>query len=147
MAPDRITDQWIADRLNAIWPAHNASFARLLVALRRQFDGDLDAMLVLLVVSLGTSRADWQQSLLGDWSPGARLTSTNTQSIAEATGIPRESVRRKLEGLRAKGWVARHESGYWAPTHRAAEDLRPATFESIAYLRSVIAAGVAARDS
>jgi hypothetical protein len=146
MAPDRITDEWITERLDALWPAHNASFARLLVALRKQFDGDLDAMLVLLVVSLGTSRTNWQQSLMGEWSPGAQLTSTNTQSIADATGIPRESVRRKLERLRGKGWVERQESGYWAPTLRAAEDLRPSTLETIAYLRSVISAGVASHD-
>lgn len=33
-----------------IWPVHNDAFCELLVALRRQFDGDLDRMLVLAVI-------------------------------------------------------------------------------------------------
>ena len=33
---------------------------------------------------------------------------TNGRSLAESTGIPRESVRRKVKQLIAAGWVARH---------------------------------------
>ena len=38
---------------------------------------------------------------------------TNSSSIAEVTGIPRETVRRKLEALARRGWVERDADGLW----------------------------------
>jgi hypothetical protein len=140
MSPTRITNEWIIDRFGQIYPAHRVAFARLLVTLRRDFDGDLDAMLVLLTLSLGTDREDWAEVLLGDYEPSVHVRLTNTQSIAQASGIPRETVRRKLETMQARGWIERDERGNWTPSPRAASDLRASSTETIAYIRTLAAA-------
>jgi hypothetical protein len=69
MPQTRITNEWIVDRFDEIYPAYRMAFARPLVTLRRHFDGDLDAMLVLLTQSLGTDRENWSEVLLGDFEP------------------------------------------------------------------------------
>ena len=55
-------------------------------------------------------------------------------SIATAVGIPRESVRRKVNELVAAGWVVRDDAGHLAVAPRAAADLGPATLDAIAML-------------
>lgn len=37
----------------------------------------------------------------------------NASRIADITGIPRQTVRRKLDKLRARGWVEPKGSGQW----------------------------------
>ena len=140
MPKQRITNDWVLERFGEIYPVYRLSFARLLVILRREFDGDLDAMLVLLTLSLGTQREDWREALFGDMPGSAPLRLTNTQSIAQATGIPRESVRRKLATMQAKGWITRDANNHWTPTKKAAEDLRQGSLETVSFLRAVIAA-------
>ena len=58
----------------------------------------------------------------------------NLQSIADFSGIPRETVRRKLQDLMALGWVERDERGNFAVTPKAAADLAPLTEIAIKYL-------------
>jgi hypothetical protein len=140
MSQTRITNEWIMDRFDHIYPSHRVAFARLLVTLRRDFDGDLDAMLVLLTLSLGVHRQDWGEALLGNLEPAERVHLTNTQSIALSTGIPRESVRRKLETMRERGWIERDASGNWKPRSPVAADLRASTNETISYIRTMAAA-------
>ena len=140
MPQTRITNEWILDRFDEIYPAYRYAFARLMVTLRRDFDGDLDAMLVLLTLSLGTDRENWAEVLLGNFEHSAQVRLTNTQSIAAASGIPRESVRRKLETMRARGWVERDEKGNWTPCPRVATDLREGSQETIAFIRTLAAA-------
>ena len=143
MAPHRIGDEWVVERLDRLWPAHTAAFTRLMIALRQDFDGDLDAVLLLGAVATGVQGDGWQKILLGAGPAGANSHSpTNTQSIAHVTAIPRESVRRKLARLEAKGWVTRDPEGNWIPTAQAADDLRPATRSTIAYMRTVFAAAL-----
>jgi hypothetical protein len=144
MPQTRITNEWILDRFDTIYPAHRVAFARLLVTLRRDFDGDLDAMLVLLTLSLGIDRQGWAESLFGnlEYVPQTRL--TNTQSIALASGIPRETVRRKLETMQTRGWVVRDEKGNWTPTSRAAENLRASSQETLSYIRAIAVAAMTA---
>jgi hypothetical protein len=144
MPRGRITNEWILDRLDAIYPAYRVGLARLLVTLRRDFHGDLDAMLVLLTLSLGTDRENWAEALLGRFEGSSPSRLTNTQSIAQASGIPRETVRRKLETMQARGWVARDAAGNWTPTPRAVEDLRAGSLETVAFIRTVAAAVLSA---
>ena len=146
MTSRRITEAWVVARLDRLWPVHNAALARLLVVLRRLFDGDLDTMLVLLTLAVGVESDDWPEALLAELRGASRHRPTNTQSIADATGIPRESVRRKLAALQSKGWVTRNDGGAWELTPRTLEDLRPGTRETVSYLRAVIAASVAAAE-
>jgi hypothetical protein len=142
MRQTRITNEWILDRFDDIYPAYRVAFARLMVTLRRDFDGDLDAMLVLLTLSLGTERTDWGKALLGKLEAAVPTRLTNTQSIALATGIPRESVRRKLEAMQAKGWVTRDDDRNWAPTRAAADDLRASSVETIGFMRILVGAAL-----
>lgn len=85
--------------------------------LYHQFDGDLVAIIVLGEISLRNvdqffrkGGADTPEKLLDDVARRRSLMqSCNVLSIAEATGIPRETVRRKVNDLIAKGWLARDE--------------------------------------
>jgi DNA-binding transcriptional ArsR family regulator len=131
-------------RFGRIWPAHLAGFTRLLVRLRAHFDGDLDLALVLAVVGERTRPDSWQARLesadrlsVGHVSRG-RQRPINTESIADYSGIPRETVRRKLLALRDRGWIDRDERGYWYVTGRAAGDLEQATADSLDYLRAIL---------
>lgn len=144
MPQTRITNEWILDRFDEIYPIHRLAFARLLVTLRRDFDGDLDAMLVLLTLSLGTDREGWAPALLGNHVASVQKRLTNTQSIALASGIPRETVRRKLDAMEKRGWIARDETGHWAPTPTASKDLRASSRETISFIRAIAAAAMSA---
>jgi hypothetical protein len=146
MPQTRITNEWILERFDAIYPVYRIAFARLLVTLRRDFDGDLDAMLVLLTLSLGTDRENWAEALFGEHAHAPQQRLTNTQSIAHASGIPRETVRRKLETMEARGWISRDAKGNWTPTQGASGDLRPSSLETIAFLRAILAAALAAEQ-
>jgi hypothetical protein len=144
MAETCITNEWVLDRFDDIYPAYRFAFARLLVTLRRDFGGDLDAMLVLLTLSLGTDREGWADALGGDFAPSPQTRLTNTQSIALASGIPRETVRRKLEAMQARGWIARDAGGSWTPTSSAAKDLRESSRETIGFIRATVSAALSA---
>ncbi len=144
MAQARITDEWVLGRFDDIYPAYRLAFARLLVTLRQDFGGDLDAMVVLLTLSLGTDREGWADALRGDFAPSPQTRLTNTQSIALASGIPRETVRRKLEAMQARGWIVREEAGNWTPTSRAATDLRESSRETIGFIRAIVSAALSA---
>ena len=145
MGQDQITNEWVMDRFDDIYPAYRTAFARLLVTLRKEFDGDLDAMLVLLTLSLGTERENWGEVLLGQAERAGAVRVTNTLSISQATGIPRETVRRKLDSMTAKGWIERDAQRSWVPTARAAEDLRAGSRETIDFIRALLSAARAAR--
>jgi hypothetical protein len=136
------------DTLNAyfgrIWPVHNDAFCELLVTLRRQFGGDLDRMLVLAVIgsrTLSRGRIDgmcYDRFMDGERSDEAAP--INLQSIADYSGIPRETVRRKLHDLERLGWITRQDKGYLVATARAAEDLEPATQATMRYLLTIVGA-------
>jgi DNA-binding IclR family transcriptional regulator len=64
----------------------------------------------------------------------------NLQSIADYSGIPRETVRRKLRDLERLGWIIRRDKGYLIATAKAAQDLAPATEATQRYLLTVVAA-------
>lgn len=79
MAQARRTEEWILDRLDYLYPAYRFAFARLLVQLRQDFGGDLDAMLALLTLSLGTDCEGWADARRGDFAP-----SPQTRQIGRA---------------------------------------------------------------
>lgn len=58
----------------------------------------------------------------------------NVLSISHFSGIPRETVRRKVIQLMEKGWVERDEEGFVRATRKAALDLHPLTETSFQYL-------------
>jgi DNA-binding MarR family transcriptional regulator len=73
----------------------------------RVFDGDLQEMLVLAVIGQAYIRAD---------ELGRENAPVNASRISETTGIPRQTVRRKLQSLEQKGWVHQIEGRAWQLT-------------------------------
>lgn len=88
-------------------------FIEHLCDISRTFRGDLQEMIVLALVGQVQIRA-MRMSIetgvpLADL-PSARLSIT-ASSIADVTGIPRETVRRKFASLEQKGWVHKNSDG------------------------------------
>lgn len=144
MIEKQITRVWVEERLDSLHPTHVAALVRLLSELRTLFEGDLEAMLILATTSISLQGDGWWETLFDGIPLDAQHTPTNTQSIAHVTKIPRETVRRKLNWLESKGWVARDTNGNWIPTDTAARDLRSGSEATVTYLLSVLKAAAKA---
>ena len=127
-----------------VWPTHVASLTRFLITCRRSFGGDLDLFLVLAVIgdrTFSQRHADPGLDYGTFKSRGAPETpplDINLRSIAAFSGIPRETVRRKLAELERRGWIARKADGSLAATRKAATDLEPLTEASIDYVAGML---------
>ena len=81
-------------------------------AARSAFDGDVEKAVVLLEVAVRTlqdprlASIDLKTVLSGTLDIYPRLT-TNMRSIADSSGIPKETVRRKVAALVADGLILR----------------------------------------
>ncbi len=130
----------IENAFGRIWPAHVANQTWFLIQCRRYFDGDMDRFLVLSVIGdrvfaarnvpKDFTRDDFDR-VRKDKVPREPI---NLQSIADYSGIPRETVRRKLHDLMALGWIERDERGNFGTTPKVVADLAPLTDISITYL-------------
>ena len=135
--------EFVRKAFTSLWPVHLSSFNRLLIQLRTAFDGDLDLMLVLAVIGDRTRTANWQpepvtyRQLTRRNGEEHLQVAINIQSVADYTGIPRETVRRKVKVLVGKGWVARDAEGRLTISASAAADLEPSTIHSIQYLAAI----------
>lgn len=135
--------QFIRNNFDKIWPVHLAGFTKLLIQLRERFDGDLDLMLVLAVIGGRTRPETWKPQLVSAeemTSSDSRHSSQypiNIQSVAEFSGIPRETVRRKVGILQDKGWLIRDRDGRLSVTDTAAMGLASETNSTIAYLAAL----------
>ena len=136
----------LEDAFGRVWPVHLSAFTKLLVQLRAEFDGDLDLMLVLSVIADRTRPEEWTPELLtyrqltrgnGDDHMQDPI---NLQSVADYSGIPRETVRRTVAILEAKGWVSRDARGLLMIGRKSAGDLEAATMHSVAYLAALLPA-------
>jgi hypothetical protein len=89
----------------------------------RSFKGDLQAMLVLALIgqswlnAVRVTRAEGIDPL--DLPP--ERTSTSASRIADITGIPRQTVRRKLAALEEWGWIVRNPDGSCRLAHTDGE--------------------------
>lgn len=107
---------------------------------RAQFDGDLDCALVLgeiahfnvqkflsrtLIPNPVVNEALHQASGLKRYSESAviqpLLKPCNALSISASTGIPRETVRRKIQWLEKQGWIEKNAKGQLSITPMPAE--------------------------
>lgn len=143
--------EFVKANFRTIWPVHLAGFTRLLLQLRKRFDGDLDLALVLAVIGGRTDPALWAQELadlsqmtIGEDTDGKQLP-INIQSVAAFSGIPRETVRRKVTILQDRGWVTRKTDGSLAIKQSAALELANETGDTVAYLASLLMAFEAAQ--
>lgn len=132
--------EMILGAFGTIVPVHLASSARLLNAARQQFHGDLDSMFILCVILASEDNAAWRDVMFDTIDTMPRMGSTNTTSIAFATGIPRATVQRKLADLVARGWVERLPGTGWSMTPKAAADLRDLSVELLRYLEAITTA-------
>lgn len=105
----------------AITVLMNMMFVRHLIGVYHAFGGDPVAAIVLgevahhnLAPLVGGSRTPRELSEALR-AKGAALhrtfLPTNTFSIAQATGIPRETVRRKVDSLTRRGWLVKDADG------------------------------------
>jgi Fic family protein len=87
-----------------------------LADLSRVFDPDLQAVVVLALVG----QMELQARIRSNFSGGGEMPDSdrvgappriNASSIAAVRGIPRETVRRKLDDLGRRGWIARDKKG------------------------------------
>lgn len=138
----RLTRDQLYSSFGSIWRIHNRGFTHLLIECRKHFDGDLDQMLILSSIgertftearARGVSYGDFVRGTRGN-GPRRRI---NTQSIAESTGIPRETVRRKINVLVGRGWLDRCADGGFIVTDSAAEAMTSATEATFDYLLDI----------
>jgi hypothetical protein len=135
-----VIDDEIKKNFGQIWPRHVACLTQLLIDCRKNFDGDIDLFLVLCIIGDRSFSARHVPPDLDfdTWSaketPDLRMEEINVQSLADCSGIPRETVRRKLNILVEKGWVMRVERGFITATAKAKQDLAPLTQSSLVYL-------------
>ncbi len=135
---------FIKENFGHIWPHHLEAFTRLLVQLHAEFDGDLELLLVLAVIGDRTRSERWKPELLTyrqlTQSDGLEHLQMpiNIQSVADYSGIARETVRRKINVLHEKGWIKRDENGNLHVSDKAAKDLERATSDSITYLARML---------
>jgi hypothetical protein len=79
----------------------------------RVFKGDLKSMLILAIIGQ-SFLAEMLKNGFNDAEnvPLLDNVSINASSLSDVLGIPRETVRRKLEDLAEKGWIERHDNGW-----------------------------------
>jgi len=112
---------------------------------RAACDGDLDKLLIVLVVAMRTAEDKRILDLeLDDILSGAVESfpslSTNVRSIADSTGIPKESVRRKVAALVEAGWITRDDHTLALAPHasRMLTDFREQLFQQAIRNRQTI---------
>lgn len=75
---------------------------------RRVFNGDLDAVLVFAVLWRNHLRA-----LLNQTGKSAAAPAMSASRLSDVTGVPRETVRRKLNRFSQNGWIEQNAGGAW----------------------------------
>jgi CRP-like cAMP-binding protein len=103
----------------------------LLIMSREACGGDVDKFLIMLVIAIRTTEhvsfATYSQAeLLSGEIPIFPTLGTNVRSVAESTGTPKETVRRKVGELVKTGWISRegHELRFTALAYQQLADVR-----------------------
>ncbi|WP_343699580.1 helix-turn-helix domain-containing protein [Caulobacter sp.] len=99
---------------------------RLLQALRTAGGGDLELHIILLAITERTvGHPDFRTLNEADRNAAVQAPfptlGLNIRSIADSTGVPRETVRRKLASLTKAGWIVQTPQGpaFTAEAYRA----------------------------
>ena len=133
-------------RFGKIHARHAGALTRYLVECRKACDGDLDLFLIMAIIGERTfsaahapdsmSHSEFVSGTVGKIAP----LPINLQSIADFSGIARETVRRKLDLLIKRGWVVRGEHGYVTATDAANQALQDLTSSTVRYFAAIEAA-------
>lgn len=141
-APRGLIEQLYATDFPAAQSIWVEAFLPLLIDLRRVFGNDLDKVIILSVIGQqmlrdpampALSHDDAQRGPFPDWQGRT----TNIDALARATGIPRESVRRKVGELIAEDLVVRTDAGGLAVQAGASARLASSTLVTIAMLDTI----------
>lgn len=122
---------------------HSGIFIRYMVECRREAGGDLDLFLVMATIGERTFNerhapdAMSLEAFVGGMVGKAEPLPINVQSISDFTGIPRETVRRKIDILLKRGWIQRDSRKYFAATDHANQALLGLTKVTEKYLRDL----------
>jgi hypothetical protein len=116
-------------RFQGLWVEEHL---RLMTALRQFVGNDMDKIMIMAAIGQQQLRTPALQARPYAPDAGGALAGdparyTNVEGLAAATGIPRESVRRKVGELIAAGWVERVGRRALAVHPRAAVVMQPAT--------------------
>lgn len=140
-----MSEEIVRAKFGRIWPVHVESFTRLLIDGRAACGGDLDLLLILAVIgdrSFSSRHAD--ATLSYERFQAAPIETPrediNIRSIAAFSGIPRETVRRKLAQLEERGWIMRRGDHFIEATEKAKHDLAPLTLATLKYLGRIASA-------
>jgi hypothetical protein len=138
----------VADNYPAIARSLLRPLLHLLSLSREACGGDVDKFLIMLVIAIRTTEHDRfatysQAQLLSGEIPVFPTLGTNVRSVAESTGTPKETVRRKVSELIEAGWISRegNELRFTAVAYQdlavvrvAIEDLAVSNFRVVADL-------------
>lgn len=118
-------------------------FLRLMVELRRVFGNDLDKVIILSAIGQQLLRdARLPSRTYDEWidEPLVALPdkATNIDALARATGIPRESVRRKVNELIASELVVRNDGHRLTIAPGAAARLAASTEVTVGMLDTLV---------
>jgi Mn-dependent DtxR family transcriptional regulator len=119
-----------SERMGLVAIAMGAYHLRHLGRCYQIFNGDFELAIVLGEIGLrhhpggiGTDHNPTAQSLFDIQTQEQILTITsdpvNTSALSRSTGIPRETVRRKIAGLLQRGWLEATAAGGFTVTERA----------------------------
>lgn len=108
-------------------------FMDYLRSLVEAFDGDLILCVVLGEIGQANMRRFFQHAHMDGLPPStvdvhppeAVSKGCNGLSVSMATGIPRETVRRKIAQLAEMGLIEHHPDGGWVATSKAAQRFSP----------------------
>ncbi len=163
----------VTNHFGHIFPTHVEALCELLIVLRQQFFGDLDLMLILAIIGSRALPARQTSNMtyaefISDNNKKRADQPINIQSIAECSGIPRETVRRKVNKLEDLGFIERDSNGMLKVrkvnkledlgfierdsngmlkvTDKAIHQLKPATEASLHYLIALGESSTAAEN-
>jgi predicted transcriptional regulator len=106
----------------------------------RQFGGDYERLVLWGVLAHLNVAPLMPPGSLPSWVldadgrvPGVaeRMRPVRTSDLAQITGIPRETVRRKLGALERDGWIGRSDAGWLLDVERLDPEVRAFTLQSI----------------
>jgi len=109
----------IETRFRENYPAYQYHFVEFLTEhlsdVSREFGGDLQEMLVLAIIGQMHLRSviDTQSGSIVSQKIRQNPPQITASRIADASGIPRETVRRKLAKLGKRGWIEQGMDGAW----------------------------------
>ena len=78
-----------------------------------EFEGDFQLFLIICAIGLAKLRTIENTAGRARGDPKAHSECLTASEISIASGIPRETVRRKLADLSGRGWIVSDEAGGW----------------------------------